>query len=81
MQTHHALASALPFLLSLERKSDEKEALWLRFLTFAREWSKWYCVLRHHKGFRTARFRTLQPLAGAQLIGKPERKCKWFHDR
>src|SRR5437899_6867889 len=29
---HHALASALPFLLSLERKADEKEALWLRFL-------------------------------------------------
>src|SRR5437867_8402475 len=32
VQTHHALASALPFLLSLERKADEKEALWLRFL-------------------------------------------------
>src|SRR5438128_12388750 len=32
VQTHHALASALPFLLSLERKVDEKEALCLRFL-------------------------------------------------
>src|SRR5438094_10494406 len=31
VQTHHALASALPFLLS-QRKADEKEALWLRFL-------------------------------------------------
>jgi anti-anti-sigma regulatory factor len=28
---HHALASALPFLVSLEHKADEKEALWLRF--------------------------------------------------
>ena len=32
MLAHHALASALPYLLSLERKADEKEALWLRFL-------------------------------------------------
>jgi hypothetical protein len=22
-----------------------------QILTFAREWSKWYHVLRHHKGF------------------------------
>jgi anti-anti-sigma regulatory factor len=29
---HHALASAVPFLLSLECKADEKEAPWLRFL-------------------------------------------------
>lgn len=47
----HALASALPFLLSLERKADEKEGAMVQIFTFAREWSKWYRLLRHHKGF------------------------------
>jgi len=48
---HHALASALPFLLSPEHKADEKEGAMDQILTFAREWSKWYRVLRQHKGF------------------------------
>ena len=48
---HHALASALPFLLSSEHKADEKEGAMVQIFTFAREWSKWYRVLRHHKRF------------------------------
>jgi len=48
---HHALASALPFLLSSEHKADEKEGAMVQIFTFACEWSKWYRVLRHHKGF------------------------------
>jgi hypothetical protein len=38
-----------------------------QILTFAREGSKWYRVLRHYKGFGTARFPPQQPLAGTQL--------------
>ena len=48
---HHALASALPFLLSSEHKADEKEGAMVQIFTFAREWSKWYRVLRYRKGF------------------------------
>ena len=48
---HHALASALPFLLSSEHKADEKEGAMVQILTFAREWSRWYRVLRQRKGF------------------------------
>jgi hypothetical protein len=48
---HHALASALPFLLSLGHKADEKEGAMVQIFTFAREWSKWYRVLRQRKGF------------------------------
>jgi hypothetical protein len=32
-------------------KADEKEGAMAQIFTFVREWSKWYCVLRHHKGF------------------------------
>jgi hypothetical protein len=46
-----ALASALPFLLSPEHKADEKEGAMVQVFTFAREWSKWYRVLRQRKGF------------------------------
>jgi len=41
----------LPFLLSSEHKADEKEGAMVQIFTFACEWSKWYRVLRHHKGF------------------------------
>jgi len=41
----------LPFLLSPEHKADEKEGAMVQILTFAREWSKWYRVLRQRKGF------------------------------
>jgi hypothetical protein len=39
------------FLLSPEHKADEKEGAMVQILTFAREWSKWYRVLRQRKGF------------------------------